>query len=156
MEYSIELSNTIISKRWMSKHITEVGMNWYSSFNLCIFYFAHLMLDFAHPTQVEKWEWTLRITLLFLQIWSVQWKSYITLNHSQVNTCFRMTHSRKYFVSGSDNGVVRIQEAPVPGQLLGNQDESRYWEVCFWCLKFESWLKYGPRSFESCSFILKL
>lgn len=55
----------------------------------------------------------------------------MTLNHSQVNVCCRMTHSRKYFVSGSDNGVVRIQEAPVPGQLLGNDDESRYWEVRF-------------------------
>ena len=40
-----------------------------------------------------------------------------------------MTHSRKYFVSGSDNGVVRIQQAPAPGQLMGNDDESRYWEV---------------------------
>jgi hypothetical protein len=32
-------------------------------------------------------------------------------------------------VSGSDNGVVRIQQAPAPGQLMGNDDESRYWEV---------------------------
>ncbi|KAG0579336.1 hypothetical protein KC19_4G091500 [Ceratodon purpureus] len=40
-----------------------------------------------------------------------------------------MTHSRKYFVSGSDNGVVRIQQAPAPGQLMGNDDESRYWEA---------------------------
>lgn len=41
----------------------------------------------------------------------------------------RMTHSRKYFVSGSDNGVVRIQMAPLPGQLMGNDDDSKYWEV---------------------------
>lgn len=41
----------------------------------------------------------------------------------------RMTHSRKYFVSGSDNGVVRIQMAPLPGQLMGNDDDSKYWEA---------------------------
>lgn len=32
-------------------------------------------------------------------------------------------------MSGADNGVVRIQQAPAPGQLMGNDDESRYWEV---------------------------
>lgn len=55
---------------------------------------------------------------------------YDTVHHSRIFTCiFRMTQSRKYFVSGADNGVVRIQQAPAPGQLMGNDDESRYWEV---------------------------
>jgi hypothetical protein len=40
----------------------------------------------------------------------------------------RYTHSKKYLISGSDNGIVRVQEAPVPGQLQ-MAEKSKYWEV---------------------------
>jgi hypothetical protein len=40
----------------------------------------------------------------------------------------RYTHSKKYLISGSDNGIVRVQEAPVPGQLQ-MAEKSKYWEA---------------------------
>ncbi|KAH9568465.1 hypothetical protein CY35_03G078300 [Sphagnum magellanicum] len=42
--------------------------------------------------------------------------------------CLRYTHSKKYLISGSDNGIVRVQEAPVPGQLQ-MAEKSKYWEA---------------------------
>ncbi|CAM6106313.1 unnamed protein product [Calypogeia fissa] len=42
--------------------------------------------------------------------------------------CFRYTHSGLYVVSGSDDGMVRVQEAPTPGELQLAVTQSKFWE----------------------------
>ena len=56
---------------------------------------------------------------------SIESMGYIEWSKKPIS-CIRYTESTKYIVSGSDNGVVRIQEHIIPGQI---QLGSKYWEA---------------------------